>query len=247
VSAPEIVPADLTQVPVAASLPTRAPSRATAIVVALAKWFAAIVGLMLLPQILFVAWLVIAAGGRMPPMAELIPPWWLYAASAVPTLLLIRHAWWADLRRLASTPWSTLLWLLLPLAVTQCIAWLGMSWFGAEPEQMMVELGESMARQPDWSLLVAIVLFAPILEEAIFRGLAWRWLRPACGRWATIGLTSLAFVGMHVGQYGAFGLSLVGAMALAFAAMRERTGSLLLCIAAHVLLNAVAMAGAIPA
>jgi membrane protease YdiL (CAAX protease family) len=215
-----------------------------AVVIGLAKWIAVIVGLMLVPQILYAAWVVVANHGQVPPMMEMLPPWWLFLGTAVPALWLVRHPWRADASGLGASPWRNLGWVLLPMASSQALSSIGYH-FGAQREEMMVTLGEELARRPDWGLVVGLVLCAPLLEEAIFRGLAWRWLRPACGRWATIALSSLLFVGMHAGQYGAFGLGLVTVLALAFAAIRERTGSLLLCIAAHMLVNAVALAEAV--
>jgi membrane protease YdiL (CAAX protease family) len=226
--------------PAVGSLPPQ--SRAYATAIGAAKWFAALGGFLFVPQIVFAVYVVFRAGGRMPPMMELIPPLWIFLVTAITALALARHDWRDDSSRLWASPSRSLGWLLLPVALGQLLGWVGKYVLAVPAEQMMVELGEALAVRPDWGLLASIALGAPLLEEAVFRGLAWRWLRPSGGRLLTIGLVSLVFVGLHAGQYGAFGLLIVAALALAFAAVRERTGSLLLCIAAHVLVNTVAMA-----
>jgi membrane protease YdiL (CAAX protease family) len=78
-------------------------------------------------------------------------------------------------------------------------------------------------------------IFAPITEEAMFRGLLlgnlrqhWRWLPAAA-------LTSLIFAVIH--PQGLVGIPVLGAIALLLAGLREQRDSLIASIAAHSLNN----------
>jgi membrane protease YdiL (CAAX protease family) len=175
-----------------------------------------------------------------PTFSALIPPWWLLLATAIVPLLLLRHAWLADARDCLRRPGRSLGWMLLPLGASVAIGTVG-AWFGFEREAMMTQLQTELTAHRDWGLLVAMALGAPLLEEIVFRGLAWRWLRPALGAGGTLAASSSVFVLLHAGQYGAFGLVLVLALALALGTIRERSGSLWLCIAGHALVNSLAL------
>jgi membrane protease YdiL (CAAX protease family) len=173
--------------------------------------------------------------------ADLIPPWWLLLATCLPVLLLLRHRWLADLADRWRQPWRSAGWALLPVTVSVAVG-MAATVFGVQREGMMTALQGELAARPDRGLIVAIALLAPLLEELVFRGLAWHWLRSSWGATGTLLLSSAVFVGLHAGQYQGIGLLLVAALALALGTIRERTGSLLLCIAGHALVNGFAVA-----
>jgi uncharacterized protein len=84
--------------------------------------------------------------------------------------------------------------------------------------------------------LLGSVLFAPVFEELIFRGLLYGTLRTRLA-WPLAGVASaLVFALAH--GYGAAGFLSVFLSGLLWAWVYERTGSLLPCMAAHVVNNA---------
>lgn len=94
--------------------------------------------------------------------------------------------------------------------------------------------------------LLMPLLVAPVCEEMIFRGWAFEWLRRWFGPAAVLGLSSLAFTLFHPKALDngspewtaiTFGYYLLTAFYLGL--IRLRTGSVLLCMVAHFLLNLV--------
>ena len=208
----------------------------------MAKWLAALLALVVVPQFAYAAIrLHQLSTTRAPNIADLLPPWWLMLACAMPAILLVRHGWGGDAVAIARRPFRSLGSVLAPLATMIAVAMAGAA-LGAHQEGMMAELGVELAAPSPWALVLAIGLMAPLLEELAFRGLAWRWLRPGLGAAGTIAVSSAVFAGLHAGQYGAFGLAMVAAMAIVLGLVRERTGSLLLCIGGHMGVNLMAVA-----
>jgi membrane protease YdiL (CAAX protease family) len=207
----------------------------------MASWLAALLVLVVLPQLVYAAIRLYSLSTRAPGIADLLPPWWLLLACAAPAIVLARHAWGADAVAIARRPWRSLGHLLAAPAAMIAVGMAGAA-LGAHQEGMMAELGAELAAPSPWALVLAIGLLAPVLEELVFRGLAWRWLRPGLGAGGTIVASSAVFAALHAGQYGAFGVAMVAAMALVLGLVRERTGSLLLCIGGHMLVNLMAVA-----
>ncbi len=91
-------------------------------------------------------------------------------------------------------------------------------------------------------LFIALVVFASLFEETLFRGFLFRgWSRSRLGVAGTIALTAALWAALHL-QYGAFeigGLFIYGAL---LGVARHRTGSLLVPLLLHALTNAVAFA-----
>ena len=84
---------------------------------------------------------------------------------------------------------------------------------------------------------LVIAVFAPLVEELLFRGLGYSLLRPF-GRPLAIVAVGAAFAAAH-GLVEAFPLLALFGVGLAW--IRERTGSVLPCIVLHGLFNAIAM------
>lgn len=92
---------------------------------------------------------------------------------------------------------------------------------------------------PVWALWVAVVLAAPLGEEIFFRGFllaGWEatFLRPA----GAVILTSALWTSIHT-QYGPFELTFIFLLGLILGAARLATGSILLPLFLHCLVNLV--------
>lgn len=89
-------------------------------------------------------------------------------------------------------------------------------------------------------LLLALLVAAPLAEEILFRGFAFRGI--ADSRWGpglAIVVPSLAWAVLHV-QYDAYQIGTIVVMGLYLGWVRYRSGSLLLTILLHCLANAIA-------
>lgn len=91
---------------------------------------------------------------------------------------------------------------------------------------------------------VTVVLLVPITEEIMFRGVFYRHLREAFGRWgwaisvvASILTSSLLFAAIH--PQGVIGIPLLTAVAIVLAVLREWRGALIAPIVMHMIVNGV--------
>lgn len=92
-----------------------------------------------------------------------------------------------------------------------------------------------------WFVLVAglVIIVAPIIEEVIYRGLLQDALaRIGLGRWGAIGLVSIVFALMHVGNTETHALLVLFVLSLGFGWMYEKTGRLTAPIVMHMAFNA---------
>ena len=86
-------------------------------------------------------------------------------------------------------------------------------------------------------LLVAITVFIPIAEESLFRGFLFRgWLRAPNHAWPVIAITAGLFAVIHV-QYDWFLIGQVFAFGVLFGWIRWATGSTILTMLLHALVN----------
>lgn len=91
-----------------------------------------------------------------------------------------------------------------------------------------------------WLLVVAFVVAAPIVEEVTFRGFVFRgWAASRLGAVGAIVLASVLWAALHT-QYEMFFLAQIFALGLLLGWIRWRSGSTLLTIALHALVNAAA-------
>lgn len=132
--------------------------------------------------------------------------------------------------------WPTLLGtvgaLIISVSVTQ---------LGIEPEGVKQAL--DVARTPALFVasLVVMALLAPLVEEAVFRGLLYGWV---AGRWGTVAawiVSSVLFAAAHVDPAHAI---LVFPLGLWFGWLRRRTDSLWPSLVAHAVNNGVAVMAA---
>ena len=86
-------------------------------------------------------------------------------------------------------------------------------------------------------LLIAITIFIPVTEESLFRGFLFRgWLKAPSHAWPAIATTAGLFAIIHV-QYDWFLMTQVFAFGLLFGWMRWATGSTILTMLLHALVN----------
>lgn len=91
-------------------------------------------------------------------------------------------------------------------------------------------------------LILALVVAAPVGEEVVFRGFIFRgWSLSWLGPVGTIAVTSLVWASMHT-QYEPFLVAQIFCAGLALGWLRWRSGSTMLTIALHAIINAVALA-----
>jgi len=89
------------------------------------------------------------------------------------------------------------------------------------------------------AVMVAFIAFAvPVLEEIAFRGFLYGALRRILPAWPTIAVTSVAFAMLHPVWSDR---AAVFVLAVAMGYLRERTASLVPCIAMHCSLNGLTL------
>lgn len=110
---------------------------------------------------------------------------------------------------------------------------------GAPPSNPIAELIESADPWTIGLLVVMAVVWAPIVEETVFRGVLHRHLRARLP-FAVVGLfTAVLFAFMHA--YGPLSTPPLIALGFTFAMLREWRGSLIAPMVGHFLHNATAM------
>jgi membrane protease YdiL (CAAX protease family) len=83
-----------------------------------------------------------------------------------------------------------------------------------------------------------VAIWAPLVEESLFRGVVFRFFRRRWGILAGAAGSALLFAGLH--SYVLQGLVIVGTLGFSFALVREWRGSLIPSMTAHCLHNSVA-------
>ncbi|MDO7642327.1 MAG: CPBP family intramembrane metalloprotease [Reinekea forsetii] len=120
----------------------------------------------------------------------------------------------------------------LAVSVSVDILWV------SEPDDFIAKM---LGTKSLWAS-IALVVFAPLVEEFFFRGYLFAMLRPTrLGAWGTLVITSLLFTLAHAGQYQWSVLCVVGLLALFLGYVREKSGSIWLPILFHALNNLLAV------
>lgn len=102
------------------------------------------------------------------------------------------------------------------------------------------EFLQQLANSKNFIAFIAIAIFAPVLEELVFRGYlfaAWRQTR--LGLSGTLIVTSAFFTALHIGQYGFLLLAILFVFSIILGLARERTGSLWVPIILHSVNNII--------
>lgn len=149
-----------------------------------------------------------------------------------------QRSWRADLAQATTAmrrPWRALAPLTAAVSVMALATALG--WTEVDPMQAE-SIGKTF-REP--ALLLAMLL-APFWEELLLRGWLWQKLRPTLPWWLTAFLVTELFVALHIANPqmllmpGVY-IATLTASGLALAWLRERHGSVSLCILAHLTQN----------
>lgn len=109
------------------------------------------------------------------------------------------------------------------------------------PDQALLDSAEAGGAAAILSAIVAI-LFAPVIEELIFRGVLFQSLRRRLGLWPGIGISSLVFAVVHFEVTQPLYASLLLLFGAWLAASFHRTGSLIVPIVGHATFNGIAVA-----
>jgi membrane protease YdiL (CAAX protease family) len=128
------------------------------------------------------------------------------------------------------------------LAVTALNFALEIAWHAINRDVLSPDMVESY-RSTDWipAIWIGVAIAAPVIEEITFRGLLFSGLRRTrLGFWGTALFTSAIWASMHI-QYELPEISAIFVTGVVLAGIRQRSGSVIPCIVAHVLSNAFAI------
>jgi uncharacterized protein len=197
------------------------------------RWWMIGIFLAILPALLVPAVWLVRDGGMLPMLAI------FFISSLIALALAMAPLGRQALPALGFRPagfWPVLLGtagaLVVSVTVTQ---------FGIDPEGVKEAI--KIAREPAQfaASFVVMAILAPLVEEAVFRGLLYGWI---AGRWGTIAawlVSSILFAAAHVELAHVI---LVLPLGLWFGWLRRRTDSLWPSLVAHVVNNGVAIAAA---
>ena len=111
------------------------------------------------------------------------------------------------------------------------------SGLGIAPEPQTAELAIEVL--DPWLVIIAVVIVAPVAEEAFFRGVVFNaWRREAGRRWAFVGSAAL-FAAIHLSLLSLLPIFVLG---LGLAWVYDRTKSLLAPMAMHATVNGISVA-----
>jgi membrane protease YdiL (CAAX protease family) len=109
-----------------------------------------------------------------------------------------------------------------------------------ETSELPSELGVDQSTVAFVAVCVVVTVIAPITEEVLFRGYVFGALRNWHGPWLAAILTGLLFGGIHAGSTDAVFLVPLAILGALLCLLRMQTGSLLPCMVAHGINNAIA-------
>jgi membrane protease YdiL (CAAX protease family) len=96
---------------------------------------------------------------------------------------------------------------------------------------------------PVWFLVLSTVVWAPLVEELLFRGAFYRYLRPSVSVVGAAIISGLLFAALH--PQGLAGIPVILSIAVVFAGLREWRGSIYASMTAHALHNGLLLTVAI--
>ncbi len=126
---------------------------------------------------------------------------------------------------------------LVTLVLVAITTWLK----GAEPEPIRTDAADLVTQASTGTLILLgslVVIWAPLVEETIFRGALYRHFRGRLHFIFAAPITALLFAFMH--SYGILFTPPLIMLAMVFASLREWRGSIIPCVVAHCLQNSVA-------
>ena len=111
----------------------------------------------------------------------------------------------------------------------------------AEPQSMLDIKAQTHNALDLIMVIIAIAIVAPIIEELIFRGIAYtRFVKSRAGVTGAIVITSLLFGVLHF-QYEVTIMAIITIWALFLGYVRYKTDNIVYCIALHMLSNTIAI------
>jgi CAAX protease family protein len=227
-------------------------------------WVASVAAIIVIPVIAVIAWFLIQSvrGAALPNLAvseEVLE--WLKS----PNLLLVQvlstivaHGitlaiCWVVVTGMGKRPfWTSLgwnwagrsVWYWLVFSACVIVALLLVSQLLARvlpqsEDNSFAELLKS-SKQVRIAIAVLATFTAPLVEEAVYRGILYSGLRRSFGLTTTVLLVTVMFAGVHVLQYLGAWVSIAGLtlLSLALTVIRARTKSILPCVAIHTVNNA---------
>jgi membrane protease YdiL (CAAX protease family) len=136
---------------------------------------------------------------------------------------------------LAGLGWGIVAWLVSTGAILA--AAFALEQLGIPPEPQTAELAIEVL--DPWLVVLAVVIVAPVAEEAFFRGVVFNaWRREAGRRWAFFGSAAL-FAAIHLSLLSLLPIFLLG---IGLAWVYDRTKSLLAPMVMHATVNGISVA-----
>lgn len=109
---------------------------------------------------------------------------------------------------------------------------------GLQPDHpIRYEMG---GKAPAWMLVLSTVVWAPLVEELLFRGAFYRYLRSSISVVGAALISGLLFASLH--PQGLSGVPVIVSIAVVFAGLREWRGSIYASMSAHALHNGILVA-----
>ena len=135
----------------------------------------------------------------------------------------------------AGLGWGVVAWLASTTVIL--LAAIVLEQLGIPPEPQTAEIAIEVL--DPWLVILAVVIVAPVAEEAFFRGVVFNaWLREAGRRWAFFGSAAL-FAAIHLSLLSLLPILVLG---LGLAWVYDRTKSLLAPMAMHATVNGISVA-----
>ena len=126
----------------------------------------------------------------------------------------------------------------IPILVAFVMASDMLTWFLGKP--LVPEVMQLVwASAEKVSLLVALILVAPVMEEVVFRGFLISGLRPTrLGASGAVLVSSFAWASLHL-EYDLYGMATIFALGILLGTARVKTGSVVVSIALHMISNII--------
>ena len=180
-----------------------------------------------------------------------LPLGWLLPVLLAMTLFwpLLRRVDWASFRRAMGWQRGRGIWREIGAGIVGYVACLPIVALGFAGTLLLTQLLGTQMHHPateevamgTWQAILMVlmlgVVWAPLVEESLFRGVFYHYMRSSWGILASALITGLVFAAIH--PQGIVGLPALTAVGVAMALLREWRGSLVGPIAAHALHNLV--------
>lgn len=185
-----------------------------------------------------------ASFDRPPPAVNIVATFVQDLAFVAAALLFARSAGRAAAARLGfarTRLWPALGWMALAYAGYGLLSatW-GQIVHTTRTDNLPTSLGVDRSTAALVAVCVLVTTVAPLAEETLFRGYVFGALRNWRGPWPAAILTGIVFGAIHYGSADKVFLVPLAIFGVALCLVRERTGSLLPCIALHAINNALA-------